>query len=75
MVVVVEGGLPVALLSSLESVLIKKDWFYSKCAPEGSKHVLEHCSHEGNEVGVGRFRALFLTHTKKRVLYSTVRRF
>lgn len=47
------GGAAVALLYSLESVLIKKDWVYSVC-PKGNllhcKHVLKQGSHERNEV-------------------------
>ncbi len=66
MCVCLNVGVAVALLSSLESVLIKKDWFYSKCVPEGSrlhcKHVLKQERHERNEVGLD-FRVLFSLHT------------
>lgn len=57
-------GVAVALLSSLESVLIKKDWFYSECVPEGSK--------EGSDT----FECLYpYTLLTRRVLYSTATRF
>lgn len=77
-------GVAVALLSSLESILIKKDWFCSKREPEGSrlhcKHVLKQSSHGGSLVGWTLSSTLFLkySHEKssvqywKKVLYARV---
>lgn len=66
--VCLDVGVAVAPLSSLESVLIKKVWFYCKRAPEGSrlhsKHVLKQDSSGGRgRGGIALFRVLVFLNT------------
>lgn len=71
-------GIAVALLFTMESFLIKKDWFL-QCVPEGnllhSKQALKQGSHEGNEVWLEVFKYSFsYTLKKKKFLNSNIRR-
>jgi len=62
----VVGGGGCSSFPSLESVLIKKDWFYSKCAPRGQQT----CSERKAARGGGGRVLCFPTHPEVTELWT-----